>query len=276
MIALKSSIGTTMRLGFKSLMLHKLRSALTMLGIIFGVCSVIAMLAIGEGASSEAQDAIKKLGRDNIILRSVKPPDEAKQAATGRASSVEYGLTYKDASRIQGTVPGVLRVLPIRIIRETVRFAERASQCQVLGTLPSYTDIVNLDLVRGRFITETDERNQNNVCVISVSLAQRLFPYQDPLNESVKIDGFYYRVVGLAREKDSAEQRPQSGQMEGEPLESNIYMCLSTVRSRFGETIWRVTSTCAFPPCAVDSAHPLRVVRRAGLKSRRFNSTRSP
>jgi putative ABC transport system permease protein len=234
-----SSLSTTMRLGFKSLMLHKLRSALTMLGIIFGVCSVIAMLAIGEGASSEAQEAIKKLGRDNIILRSVKPPDEAKQAATGRPSSVEYGLTYKDAARIQSTVPGVQRVLPIRIIRETVRFGERAASCQVLGTIPSYTDIVNLELLRGRFLTETDERNQNNVCVISASLAQRLFPYQDPLEQSVKLDAFYYRVVGLAREKDMAEQRPQSGQMEGEPLENNVYICLSTARSRFGETITR-------------------------------------
>ena len=66
----------TVRLGLKSLLLHKMRSGLTMLGIIFGVCSVIAMLAIGEGASYEAQEAIKKLGSSNIILRSIKPPEE--------------------------------------------------------------------------------------------------------------------------------------------------------------------------------------------------------
>jgi putative ABC transport system permease protein len=228
-----------MRLGLKSLLLHKLRSALTMLGIIFGVCSVIAMLAIGEGASYEAQQAIQKLGRDNIILRSVKPADEAKQSGSGRSSSVEYGLTYNDGARIQSTIPGVQRVLPIRIIRETVRFGDRAASCQVLGTLPSYIEIVNLDVLRGRFLSETDERNQNNVCVLSASLAAKLFPYQDPLQQSVKIDAFYYRVVGLARERDSAEQRPQSGHMEGEPLDNNIYICLSTVRSRFGETIVR-------------------------------------
>ena len=230
---------TTMRLGFKSLMLHKLRSALTMLGIIFGVCSVIAMLAIGEGASYEAQEAIQKLGRDNIILRSVKPPDEAKQSGSGRSASLDYGLTYNDGARIQATIPGVLRVLPIRIIRETVRFSDRSASCQGLGTLPFYTEIVNLDLLRGRFLSQTDEMNRQNICVLSASLAARLFPYQDPLEESVKVDGFYYQVVGLAREKDSMEQRPQSGHMEGEPLENNIYMCLSTVRARFGETIVR-------------------------------------
>ena len=68
------SLIRVVHLGIKSLMLHKMRSALTMLGIIFGVCSVIAMLAIGEGASFEAQEAIRKLGSRNIIIRSVQPP----------------------------------------------------------------------------------------------------------------------------------------------------------------------------------------------------------
>ena len=73
----------TVRLGVKSLALHKLRSILTMLGIIFGVCSVIAMLAIGEGASYSAQEEIKKLGSRNIIIRSLKPPEDARQQSSG-------------------------------------------------------------------------------------------------------------------------------------------------------------------------------------------------
>src|SRR5512139_2488961 len=90
----------TIRLGFKSLLLHKLRSSLTMLGIIFGVCSVIAMLAIGEGASYEAQEAIKKLGSNNILIRSVKPPEAARQQGGGgpRGMQLKYGLTYDDAA----------------------------------------------------------------------------------------------------------------------------------------------------------------------------------
>src|SRR5689334_5664557 len=133
---------TTVRLGVKSLMLHKLRSVLTMLGIIFGVCSVIAMLAIGEGASYEAQEAIKKLGSQNIIIRSVKPPEDAQQS--GRASrntALDYGLTYDDGGRIQTTIPGVVRVLPVRIIRQNVRFARNSVPCQIIGTWPSYTEI---------------------------------------------------------------------------------------------------------------------------------------
>jgi len=234
---------STVRLGVKSLMLHKLRSVLTMLGIIFGVCSVIAMLAIGEGASYEAQEAIKKLGSQNIILRSLKPPDDAKQASFGRGSALEYGLTYDDGSRIQSTIPGVVRVLPIRIIRENVRFARNSVASQIIATLPFYTDIVGVDIVRGRFLTETDELNHDNVCVLTVGLAQRLFPYQDPLTQSIKINAFYYRVVGLLREKNMPEQRTQAGKMEGEPLDNNVYVPLSAARSRFGEVLIRRTAS---------------------------------
>ena len=230
---------TTVHLGVKSLMLHKLRSVLTMLGIIFGVCSVIAMLAIGEGASYEAQQAIKKLGSQNIIIRSLKPPEDAKQTGGGRGIGLEYGLTYDDGSRIQSTIPGVVRILPVRIIRENVRFARNAVPSQIIGTLPTYAEIVGLDIVRGRFLTQTDELNHDNVCVLTAGLAQRLFPYQDPLTESIKVNSFYYRVVGLVREKNMPEQRTQAGKMEGEPLDNNVYITLSAARSRFGDVIIR-------------------------------------
>jgi len=230
---------STVRLGIKSLMLHKLRSVLTMLGIIFGVCSVIAMLAIGEGASYEAQEAIKKLGSQNIILRSVKPPDDAKQSGAGRNMALDYGLTYDDGARIQSTIAGVVRVLPARIIRENVRFAQNSAPSQIIGTWPAYAEMTGLDIVRGRFLSETDERGQDNVCVLTVGLAQRLFPYQDPLTQSIKVNSFYYRVIGLVREKNMPEQRTQSGKTEGEPLDNNVYIPLSTTRSRFGEVLIR-------------------------------------
>src|SRR5438874_11508959 len=96
------------RLGVKSLWLHKLRSLLTVLGIVFGVCSVIAMLAIGEGASYEAQEQIKNLGSQNIILRSVKPPEEQKISDKANHSFIlQYGLTYLDINRIPSTIPVV-------------------------------------------------------------------------------------------------------------------------------------------------------------------------
>jgi putative ABC transport system permease protein len=232
---------STVRLGIKSLMLHKLRSALTMLGIIFGVCSVIAMLAIGEGASYEAQEAIKKLGSNNILLRSLKPPEQAQQQAGGgpRGMQLKYGLTYEDSARLLSTIPGVLRVLPMRIIRENVRFQRNEIPCQVIGTLPFYTEVTGAEIVAGRFLAYFDEDHGENVCVITTGLARRLFPSQNPLEHTVKIDAFYYRVIGIVQERSQPEQRSQAGKMEGQPLDNNVYIPLNTSRTRFGEILIR-------------------------------------
>ena len=234
---------STVQLGIKTLMLHKLRSGLTMLGIIFGVCSVIAMLAIGEGASYEAQERIKALGSNNIIVRSVKPPEESREQnnSSGRSRGIRYGLTYDDTARIYSTIPGVERVLPMRLIREKVRFFEMELPCQVVGTLTFYPEIVSIDMAKGRFISHMDEIYKQNVCVLTTSLAQRLFPYHDPLQQNVKIAGVYYKVIGLVREINTPEERPQSGETEGETMENNIYIPLSTAKARFGETIVKRT-----------------------------------
>ena len=88
-------------------------------------------------------------------------------------------LTYKDAGRIQDTLPGVSRVLPMRIIRDNVRFNQNNVPCQIIGTHPIYPEIVGIDIVRGHFPSDTDETHMNNVCALTVGLAERLFPYQD-------------------------------------------------------------------------------------------------
>jgi putative ABC transport system permease protein len=226
-------------LGVRSLLLHKLRSGLTMLGIIFGVCSVISMLAIGEGAAHEAQERIKRLGSNNIIINSVKAPEDAQPTTSTRSFSVKYGLTYDDGARLQSTIPGVRSVLPMRIIRENVRFNRNVVPCQVIGTMPFYPHIQPIEIVKGRFLTDTDQKYANNVCVITIGLANRLFTYQDPLDHAIRIGGASYQVVGLIRETVVAEKRPQSGEMEGEPLDNNVYITLGTARTRFGETLFK-------------------------------------
>src|SRR5438128_11262827 len=145
------------RLGVKSLWLHKLRSLLTVLGIVFGVCSVIAMLAIGEGASFEAQEQIKNLGSQNIILRSVKPPEEQKVSDKGSQSYVlQYGLTYKDIKRIKSTIPGVTVVVPGRVMREYVWNISRRMDCEIMGTVPWYPQMRNHHVAHGRFFTDKE------------------------------------------------------------------------------------------------------------------------
>src|SRR5689334_3182273 len=96
-----------LKLGTRSLLLHKLRSGLTVLGIVFGVAAVISMLAVGEGSSRDAQERIRELGATNIIIKSVKPSEEM-QAAGGRPARIlNYGLKYDDYDRVMATVPTI-------------------------------------------------------------------------------------------------------------------------------------------------------------------------
>ncbi len=180
------------------------------------------------------------MGADNIIIRSLKPPDKQDEVTTsGRSFEISYGLKYDDGARLQSTIPGVLRVLPMRLIRDVARFGQNQAACQIVGTLSFYPEIVRLDILAGRFLSEIDEEHQANVCVITASLAKKLFPYQNPLTHTIKIGSVYYSVVGIVRETNAPEQRSQSGDIRGETLDQFVYLPLSTTRSRFGETIVR-------------------------------------
>lgn len=232
-------------LGIKSLLLHKLRTGLTMLGMIFGVCSVISMLAIGEGASQQAQDAIRNLGSNNVILRSVRPPDDTRAGSGSKApasSYAEYGLTYKDAERIQETIPNVARVIPMRLILSSVRFNENNIYGQVIATCPAHREIAHVELLKGRFIADTDLDNAANVCALTAGIAGRLFPYQDPLDQTVRAGADYFRVVGIVREagapvpqKTPSSDKSAANSSQNRPLDNNMYVPLSTAKNRFSD-----------------------------------------
>ena len=111
------------------------------------------------------------------------------------------------------------------------------------ATTAGWVGVTGASVVRGRFLADLDEQHMENVCVITTGLARRLFPYQDPLTQSIKVNSFYYRVVGLVQERNMPEQRTQAGKMEGEPLDNNVYIALSAARSRFGEVLVRRTAS---------------------------------
>ncbi len=186
-------IKRTVKLGLKSLWMHRLRSTLTALGIIFGVCSVIAMLAIGEGASREAQEAIARLGSTNLIIETVQPPKE--RADTGQTQEVRsYGLTYKDAESIHNTVPNVEVVVPIREIDQEARYLKSKVAIKIIGTIPWYTEISPVHVVHGRFLSSIDLHQQQSVCVVDEQLVRALFAFEEPVGKDVSIQGSSYRV----------------------------------------------------------------------------------
>ena len=187
-----------LRLGLKSLMLHKLRSGLTALGLIFGVAAVISMLAVGEGAARDARVRIEELGATNIILRSVKPSDEA-QAASGRPAPLilRYGLKYADFERIVETIPTIKRVLAVREIRKQIRRGERAFDGRVVGTTEEYAEFNHVKVAKGRFLDHSDDTLYRNCAVLAYATAVALFPYEDPIGQTIALGRDVYKIVGV-------------------------------------------------------------------------------
>jgi putative ABC transport system permease protein len=230
----------TVKLGLKSLWMHRLRSTLTTLGMIFGVSSVIAMLAIGEGASRTAQEQIARLGSLNIIIKTIKPPED-EDASSQSESMVEYGLTYIDAERFRNGIPDVEVVVPIRRFSQQAWYRNRRVAIEIIGTVPWHTETAPIQLKLGRFLSSIDMHHKQGVCIVDERVVRELFGFDDPLGQDVKIAGDYYRTVGIV----SAEAAISSaGGFGGEILEERamgganvgaIYIPLTTVKDRFGE-----------------------------------------
>jgi putative ABC transport system permease protein len=231
----------TVRLGAKNLLLHKLRSVLTILGVILGVGSVIAMLAIGEGSKREALEQIRRLGAANVILRSLKPglkgdAAEESPAATQQKSSrvVEYGLKYDDYDRLLATLPTVDRALPVALLRKDARHEHRQiPNARVLGTTPEYLAVKNLSIRAGRFLTSLDLQDTANVAVLGAGAAERLFSFEDPVGKRLLLGAAAYRIVGVLQ--PLAPGRVSSDAASRRESDSDIYIPLAAARLRFGE-----------------------------------------
>lgn len=225
----------TFQLGMKSLLLHPMRSMLTILGIFIGVASVIWLLAIGEGISREAQRQIEGLGADNIIIRSVKPPNET---MSGSDAPVPYGLKREEYDMLVRTIPTIKSALPIREIRRTFTFDGRNMDGRLVGCTPEYFDVTRLVIDRGRMLTEADVEGRQNYCVLSSGIAERLFPYEDPIGRDVFLSESkdYYEVIGILRYRTPTAAI--GGSLDAQDFNSDIYIPISTLRQRIGDFIY--------------------------------------
>lgn len=222
------------RLGIKTLWLHKLRSLLTMLGVVFGVGSVIAMLAVGTGASEEAQRQILELGSRNIILQSTQPVGQQRGTENVRMSI--YGLTYDDELRIRETLPTVVRTVPAKLIPAEARVGGREMELRLVGTTPGWFDLVRRDLIAGRLLNDRDTRARANVCVLTESAARMLLATEEPVGGRVRIGSGHYEVVGVIRSGGGGDS---TGGVHAPDTEADAYIPLSTARERFGDVVVR-------------------------------------
>ncbi len=221
-------------LGIKSLLLHPMRSALTVLGIFIGVASVIWLLAIGEGISIKAQEQIEALGAENIIVRSMEPPDESSGFSF---SATLFGITRAERDQLLA-IPTVEQVIPVRELR--LRFSYTGNpkidpiEGRLVGCTPEYMAVNRLQIDRGHFLTHPEEKS--TVCVISAELAKYFFPYEDPLRKKIYIPSKQdrYEIVGVLKPK--APTGAIGGSFSGQDFSKDVYIPIEAMRRRIGDT----------------------------------------
>ena len=199
MTATTAKLRRSVSLAVKSLWLHKLRSFLSVLGIIIGTCSVISLMSFGEGSMQDALDDIKRQGATNIIIRSVKPPDESSTSSKGFVTT--YGLTRDDLDQFTTFGDMVGQMVPMRVFPTETRYLERIINARVIATVPDYQIVNKLQMSRGRFLTDDDDTELDNYCVLGSEAADKLFPYEDPVGHSVGMRGHFFRVIGVVTER---------------------------------------------------------------------------
>jgi len=226
----------TLYYGFKSLLLHKLRAGLAMLGILIGVTAVIWLVALGEGVSYQAQQQIKELGATNIILKSVKP---STRSSAGNSFIVEFGLTRDDYDRILDGVTTIERAVKMREVKSNVRSGGRDVDVQLIGCTTAYFDVNHLHLARNRFLSDNDLNEKRNVAVLASETAEQLFGYENPIGRTIEIAANnrsdVYVVVGQTESRMPSASIGSS--FEGRDYNLDVYIPLPTFRSRIGDQV---------------------------------------
>jgi putative ABC transport system permease protein len=178
---------------------YKLRTSLSVLGVVLGVAAVIAMMSVSEGARREALNQVQALGLDNLVARNHGP------SAFG---GIPNGLTAADADRLAALMPLVRTTSPL--IERYLRLAraEKSTMARVLGVRSTYQTILRLPVDRGRFLSTPDEKASAAVCVLGAALARQLFGYRDPIGDRIRVGPHYYEVVGVLREQGTDPLAP--------------------------------------------------------------------
>jgi len=222
--------------GVQTLLLHKLRSFLTMLGVVFGVASVVAMLAVGEGAGKDALEQIQKLGSNNIIISSIKSVDQEGGASTRSFLSM-YGLTLADHARIDQGFSSVEKNVPVKLVRKTARLGRRSLDLRVVGTTPQWFEVIPREILGGRILTRSDIVNKAAVVVLTEFGARKLLANMNTIGQPIRIGGNSFEVVGIVKSETG-----EAGTMQIPDSEIDAYIPLTTSQSHFGDITMTFTS----------------------------------
>ncbi len=226
----------TVRIGFKSLMLQKLRTGLAALGIFVGTTTVIWLVAMGEGVSYRAEQQILELGATSIIVRT-KEPTSAGDAQNANTRVKRYGLLRADYDRIVSNIPSIDRAVPMREVRFALRLDNRTVDAKLVGCLEEYLQVNRLEIARGRWLTPRDRGEK--VVVLAHDTAKRLFPYENPIGKAIWVGSEFYVVIGQTKRRTASAAI--GGSLDARDYNLDAYISLKTLRRRIGDrVIWRL------------------------------------
>ena len=212
---------------WSNLAAHKLRSFLTMLGVIFGVGAVIAMLSIGAGAEQQTLEMIERLGIQNVLVRARSFPDEELREV--REKSV--GLSMRDIDAIESSIPGVALAAPKVVLEPFQILADRrTTDGKLIGVSEHHAALMGLELRAGRAIDAVDVRQHEQVALVGSEIERQLFGVTSALGQRIKVDDVWLRVVGVLA------GGVESDATQGINLESPdemIYVPISTALRKF-------------------------------------------
>jgi putative ABC transport system permease protein len=228
----------TLRLGLGNLMLHKLRSILTSLGIILGVAAVIIMVSIGEGNKQSALREIQALGATNVIVRSTQPP-ESSSMGQERAFVASFGIKRQDLRRLEHFLSDqAAHIVPLKAVGSEITERARRTSSQAFGTTPELQQVANLRLEpRGRYINYQDMHSNAQVAVIGSEVAKEFFPLSDPLGSIIRIDQRVFRIIGVLQPIGLAGGAGSA--LVGRDWNKDIHIPFTTAELEFGDIIMR-------------------------------------
>ena len=223
------SIEDSFHTALSNLSRQKLRAALTMLGIVFGVGAVIAMLSIGAGAEQQALETISRLGLNNVLVRAREIRDDELEEVRTKSP----GVSLRDAEAIRDAVPGVAVVAPkVEIEPYKVLSADGTSEARVFGVSELHDELVNFEVSEGRFLDSLDIRRHGQVAVIGDEVRRELFGYQTALGRHLKANDVWLEVVGVLAAGGGGESDSFEGVQLGSSA-SAIYIPVSTALRKF-------------------------------------------
>ena len=217
-------------LGLEGLRTHLLRSFLSMLGIIFGVGAVIAMLSIGEGAKQQALEQIQIMGMHNIIVDEIEKTEEAPQE-NQKGVNISRGLFWSDARAVQELNPLVETTVPVRQSTMNINYKNERVKATIIGTTPEYVSVMNYIPKDGSFFNYLDVEEIRRVCALGNGIKRELFYFHDAVGEKVKIGDQWFTVVGVM--EDKAVSTPRQSHLTVQDMNQEVYIPITTSLKRY-------------------------------------------